>query len=465
MSNAVAEPHPSSRRAVIRTAIAGVVGAVAATLGRPSKVRAGVDGDVVLGEANAATATTSLVNLSNSEGVLSVSGLGTALSASSSGSVAILAAAGSGNGVAALTESGIGVYAESETIGVNGNASSGTGYGVIGFATGGGTGVYGLSSTSPSSPEPGPANTGVHGRAAIDADSVGVRGDSEAGTGVRATATTGTGVLASTDSGTAVIGRSAAGVGVVGASFEGADLGWPDPITPSTGVYGISEVGTGVYGASWAGAGVYAATNATNVAAIVGEGGDGAGIHGHAGPWPVPPSPLLTGVLGTAFGGGTAISGFSGPDQATPPQPPAKTGVHGYAAHDASSRGVVGESPAGQGVRGLSTTGIGLRGYSESGVAGSFETASGMALVTKGRVRFQNIAGRTSIPSGASSVMVAPGVDLTSGSSVLATINGDPGGTTAVQRVTVDPLANTFTVHLTSSTASAAKVAWFVLDQ
>ena len=76
-------------------------------------------------------------------------------------------------------------------------------------------------------------------------------------------------------------------------------------------MYGISLAGAGVYGASDTGMGVYAANNASTVAAIVAEGEPGTAIHGHAGAGPVPASPALTGLYGSAVDAGVAIAADS----------------------------------------------------------------------------------------------------------------------------------------------------------
>lgn len=246
-----------------------------------------------------------------------------------------------------------------------------------------------------------------------------------AGTGVafRGEASTGRGLEAASDDGHAVHAVSGTSVGVLGAS--GSDT-VPDPIAASTGVYGISVAGHGVYGASDTGVGVYAANNASTVAAIVAEGGPGTAIHGHANVGPVPASPSLTGVYGSATDVGVAIAassesglavsaqstlgpairghgqldgvigesasgrsglvGYSGSGSA--PAGPAKTGVYGEATQDSGSRGVSGFTLAGQGVHGDATTGQGVVGAATTGegVKGTATTGDGvLGQSTSGR--------------------------------------------------------------------------------
>lgn len=195
-------------------------------------------------------------------------------------------------------------------------------------------------------------------------------------------------------------------VGVIGASGS-AVVDIPPPIATSTGLYGASAAGHGVYGASDSGIGVYAANNSATKAALVAEGGPGTAIHGHANAGPVPSSPALTGIYGSATGAGVAVAansasglalratssaghgirgrgqldgvvgespggrsgvvGYSGPGIA--PAGPGKTGVYGEATQDTASRGVSGYSLSGQGVRGQATTGQGVQGIATSGQA------------------------------------------------------------------------------------------------
>jgi len=302
----------------------------------------------------------------------------------------------------------------------------------------------------------------------------------------------------------AVQAISANGVGLLGGS---GDTSFPSPIAASTGVFGISVDGHGVYGASDTGHGIYAANNSATKAAIAAEGDPGTAIHGHAGPGPLPVFPVSSAILATAAGsrhgiqtyveqgialqavstesvgilasgdfdgiagassgGHTGVVGWS-TDQDPPavaPAGPLKTGVYGTASQDSSSRGVHGLSAAGRGVFGSSTTGLGVRGYSDSGVGGSFGTSApnvGFALQTVGRVRFDKSAGIATILAGTSSVIVTPGIDLTSNSAVVATLMGNPGGATTVQRVAVNATADTLTIYLTANAVSNVKVAWHV---
>ena len=151
---------PRSRR-VFLAAAAGAAAATAATALDPrSAVRAGVDGDVVLGALNTATATTSLRITANNLDVFRVRGI--------SENAAI---------VGANDDVGAGVRGEATTgAGVLGVAPNGTGVeGSGGVGVGGhseeGAGVFGTITLS---------GDGVHGHS-FASDGVGVRASAEAG--------------------------------------------------------------------------------------------------------------------------------------------------------------------------------------------------------------------------------------------------------------------------------------------
>jgi hypothetical protein len=264
------------------------------------------------------------------------------------------------------------------------------------------------------------------------------------GGGVRVVSTgDGEGVSVEANGGNGVSGMSETGMGVAGISFGSA-----------AGVSGTSISGVGVWANgqgdepavdafSNGGPGVHAASGGDGIAASVGRGNSAS-----------------TGVLG-----------YSGTGNL--PAAKAKTGVFGQATQDANSRGVWGYSPAGQGIRGeattgrgvhgQATTGIGVRGFAAAGTGLSGESTTGYALRTTGRVRLDNSAGQATIASGTSSVVVTPGVDLVATSAVVATLNGDAGGSTAVKRVAINTTANTFTIYLTGNAATTVKAAWIVL--
>ena len=232
----------------------------------------------------------------------------------------------------------------------------------------------------------------------------------------------GIGVEGSSGSDTGVWGWSDSGTGVYGSTVSG------------TGVYAVCQSGTAIWGWGISHIAVYGESHATDQAATVGQSKANA-----------------TGLLGYSGGGGSL------------PTAPARTGVYGYAAQDASARGVTGQTTAGRGVNGVATSGRGVNGYAGTGIGGYFSAGpSGKALHAEGRVTFKT-AGLATIGSGTASKTVTPGVDLTSSSKILCTLMGNAGGATTVKRVAVNTTTNAFTIHLTALSTAAVKVAWFVI--
>lgn len=282
---------------------------------------------------------------------------------------------------------------------------------ILGYSspsTGSGAGVAGATLAE--------SGSGVVGEAAhFDGPANGVKGSSasRAGTGVRGQATASSGLTrgvhgtASSPQGRGVFGNATAATGL------------------TYGVYGsvVSPDGRGVfgYGAGSGRFGVYGQSNAP----------DGIGTTGHG------------------YQDSTGVLGYSGSGSAPPGR--AATGVHGVAKQGSTSRGVVGESTSGQGVRGEATSGSGL-----------YATAtSGYAIRGRGRIRLEKVSGVATIPKGATSVTVSPGVNVTSGSFVLLTPKAKLGGRDLWY--TTNATANTFTIRLSSGRSAGTKVAWLLL--
>jgi hypothetical protein len=236
---------------------------------------------------------------------------------------------------------------------------------------------------------------------------------------IEATSSTGKGVRASSSSGIGVHASSGSNIGVQGDSTSGY------------GVYGASTSNRGVYGVSTQDIGVY-------------------GIASGAG---------KPGAVGQSAANGTGVFGWSGIGSL--PVPPTRTGVYGIATQDSVSRGVYGKSTLGRGVFGEASSGLGVRGYATSGDGLSGEAVTGFALHTKGRLKFEKSGGIATIAAGTSTVTVTPGIDLTATTVVIATLQGDAGGTTAVKRVVIDTAANTFRIILTANTVNAVNAGWF----
>jgi hypothetical protein len=77
------------------------------------------------------------------------------------------------------------------------------------------------------------------------------------------------------------------------------------------------------------------------------------------------------------------------------------------------------------------------------------------------QVRLDHCSGIKSFSSGVSSVVVTPGIDLSSNSAVVATISGAAVGASVV-RTSVDTAADSFTIFFSGPTSAAGKVAWHV---
>ena len=100
------ESKSPSRRALLAGALGGLGAFAASAIGRRSPVRAGVDGDVVLGAGNSATSTTSITAIGN---------FGDVFAASSNGADAVNGYAQAGAGVFGFSATGTGVHASSNT--------------------------------------------------------------------------------------------------------------------------------------------------------------------------------------------------------------------------------------------------------------------------------------------------------------------------------------------------------------
>ena len=169
----------------------------------------------------------------------------------------------------------------------------------------------------------------------------------------------------------------------------------------------------------------------------------------------------------------TGVFGFSGPGL-NPPAALADVGVFGYAIDTTNARGVYGQSTIGRGVHGQATSGrgvygqassgYGVRGFASSGSAVYGEATTGFAIRSMGRIRLEQSAGKATIASGTSSVVVTPGIDLTTTTAVIATLNGNAGGSVAVKRVAIDTAADTFTIFLTANSTASVSVAWLVIS-
>jgi hypothetical protein len=219
--------------------------------------------------------------------------------------------------------------------------------------------------------------------------------------------------------GTAVVGFSHHGIGLNGQSNN-----------TGTGVKGQSSSGFGVNGESTSSYGVYG--HSFSGYGVVGNSGQKTAMYGYSAASGEPAT------VGQSGGNNTGVLGFSGADL---PVAKAKTGVYGYAAQDGGSKGVWGAS----------SNGVGLYG----------QATSGFALRTSGRLKADKVSGVASIGAGKTSVIVTPGVNVTTGSFVLLTPKVSLGGRDLW--FTTDATHNRLTIHISSSRSSVTKVAWLLM--
>jgi hypothetical protein len=295
------------------------------------------------------------------------------------------------------------------------------------------------------------SGVGVSGRSASN---YGVFGQSVSTVGVYGYSLSGLGVLGQSSTGVGVSGRSTSSAGVSGSSASNA--GVYGSSTSGIGVVGTSASNYGVYGSSDTGTGVRGDTK-SNIG-VTGTADTGIGVYGTTRASDKPA------ILGVAQANNTGVQGYCGAF-GTEPEAPRKTGVYGYAAVDSGSQGVHGQSITGRGVVGSATSGTGVRGDASTGTAVhalSADPLKGYALRALGRVKFDHCAGLATIASGMSSVVVTPGIDLVSGSAVVATLQGSAGGTTTVHRCVVNATTNTFAIYLTANSTATVRVAWHV---
>jgi hypothetical protein len=251
-----AQSKPTSRRALLAGVLGGLGTLFASAIGRASPVRAGVDGDVVLGAANTASTPTQISNSTTSSlvfGAQSVSGTG------------IIGQSTSLYGVLGSSQEYVGVQGTStHSIGVRGDTNATDQSAVFGHAVGDSTGVFGASGSGalPNAKD----KTGVYGYAAQDAASVGVQGESVDGIGLLGLAT-GSGVAAfglfarSNSPDAAAIGARSSGNGAAILAKSG------------TGSFPAPKAKTAVYG--------YAAQD-SSARGLWGETTSGHAIHGTA---------------------------------------------------------------------------------------------------------------------------------------------------------------------------------------
>jgi hypothetical protein len=127
-----------------------------------------------------------------------------------------------------------------------------------------------------------------------------------------------------------------------------------------------------------------------------------------------------------------------------------------------------GDTPAIQGYNGpgpvpVAPARTGVFGVSANGTGGRFRSTNGTALAVEGTVKFKT-SGLVTMAAGQRSVTVVAGADLGPKSKILALLQGNAGGTTAVQHVIANQSTNKFQIVLTAPTTAAVTIAWFLIS-
>jgi len=446
---------PRSRRALLAGLAGGTAALAAGALRGLPTARAGTDGDVVLGAANAASAPTSIS--------MTWGGTEPAFQASAvNGQQGVVGHSPSSNGVTGTSDTWIGVAGAGVTGVAGTGATTQNGVGVDGESVGAGTGVRGFTETG----------TGVFGTA--NSTGTGVKGETGGG---------GIGVEGN-GSGAGNIGVKASGETALTATAYGlskpAILGWstasstallghsgstPPPSAKSeTAVYGQADadLGTGVWGKG-------ASTLTSNSVGVAGEGDTGVvgvgtfgalgsaaaagiGVYGSVSDAPGVPAVFgKTGVIGQADAGGTGVVGFTG---LAAPQPTPDTGIYGRSdTGGAAGRGLTGHCATGIGLLGETISGVGVRAYCGNN--------TGIGLRVTGKAAFDR-SGKLTITAGHSS-LTKTGIGLTSASFIMATLQTNVAGL-FIQAVVTHPSSSSFTVYLNKAPAVSVAVAWLAVN-
>ena len=182
--------QPRSRRALLAGGLGATVAALAASLGRPSLVDAGSDGDIVLGHINTEAITTTISNL---ESDINNNTDAAALVCKAIVGDAIRGESQLVSGVVGKSDSSTGVFGVGKKAGVAGigRSADGEGFGVHGVnAYDNGTAIHGEGKSG--------ATTGVLD-SVVSPSGTGVRGMSASGTALAGTASAANGFALKTD--------------------------------------------------------------------------------------------------------------------------------------------------------------------------------------------------------------------------------------------------------------------------
>jgi hypothetical protein len=253
--------------------------------------------------------------------------------------------------------------------------------------------------------------------------------------------------------GLTVSGGAAAVNAITGTSGDNVGSGIRgvgDPGSYAAGVWGSSDVGVGVRADTTTGDAVWAKSTADGSRAVYAQGPDTGGyaIYAEAG------EDVLYAQStddGAGAGDGTAVTAYS------------QHGVGIFAVNNATNApAVLVESSYHTGVAAYYGDRPLVPGVPRTAIVAGAQP-DGFAFRAQGRVTFST-AGLAMIPGGSRTVTVTPGVDISGTTKVLATLQSNPGGTTAIQRVQKSTTTDRFTIYLTANATGNTSVAWFLIS-
>jgi len=270
----------------------------------------------------------------------------------------------------------------------------------------------------------------------------------------------------------AIIGEGALGmlalgdeVGVIAQADDGYGVWGTDYGGSGAGVRGDGGI-SGVFGRvtrGWIRPPSLGAVYSAIPAGVLGRNTKGFGVVGVTGAHPDDPDSGndkgSAGVLGASGRGKVGVYGASGAE--IPVIGPVNCGVYGWSDPDAvPGYGVFGRMNG--------ATGFGVLGTSDKGVGVRAATKTGKALTAEGRVDFST-SGLTTVPAGASSVLINPGVEIPDNARILCTLESLQQGL-SVERTQKLPgqfgTPDQFRVFLSGTAANLRKptrVAWFLI--
>jgi len=122
-------------------------------------------------------------------------------------------------------------------------------------------------------------------------------------------------------------------------------------------------------------------------------------------------------------------------------------------------------SVSGNGIYAQTNSSMAVGAYASTGTAlfGACSDPTGYSLNTEGgRIFFEDVSGVATIPAGTKSVIVSLVVDIDASAFVLLTPGVNVGGRSLW--CTIDAVANSITIRMSSTRSSATKIGWLLLS-